>query len=341
MDRSSRGAARAAGLALGVALDRLVGDPRRGHPVAGFGRVAGTLEQRMHADSRSRGAAYSLLLVGSTTVLGAAVESRVRRRGPALEALTVAVATWAVVGARSLDREAAAVQDLLEAGDLPGARQRLTHLVGRRTADLSPDEVARAVAESVAENTSDAVVAPLVWGAVAGVPGLVGYRAANTLDAMVGHRNARFKRFGWASARLDDVLNVPGARLSALLAAAAAPVVGGRPRDALRAWRRDAGAHPSPNAGPVEAAFAGALGVRLGGRTEYGAPGAVRVEERPVLGDGRPVAVTDIARARRLARLVDLGAVVVAVAVAVAAASSWVVRRGRTVELGCTARRAR
>ncbi|MDQ1104737.1 cobalamin biosynthesis protein [Nocardioides zeae] len=334
MVRPSRGAARAAGLALGVALDQLVGDPRRGHPVAGFGRVAGALEQRMHADSRARGAAYSLLLVGSTTVLGAAVERRVRRGAPALETVTVAAATWAVLGARSLDREAAAVQALLDAGDLPGARQRLTHLVGRRTAELSPEEVARAVAESVAENTSDAVVAPLVWGAVAGVPGLVGYRAANTLDAMVGHRNARFERFGWASARLDDVLNVPGARLSALLAAAAAPLVGGRPRDAFRAWRRDAGAHPSPNAGPVEASFAGALGVRLGGRTVYGAPGApARVEDRPVLGDGRAVEVRDIARARHLARLVDLGAAVVAVAVA----SSWVGRRGKFVEVGRTA----
>lgn len=324
MPRPSRGAARAAGLALGVALDRLLGDPRRGHPVAGFGRVAGALEQRMHADSRARGAAYSLLLVGSTTVLGAAVESRARRGVPALETVAVAVATWAVLGARSLDREAAAVQELLEAGDLAGARQRLTHLVGRRTAELSPEEVARAVAESVAENTSDAVVAPLVWGAVAGVPGLVGYRAANTLDAMVGHRNARFERFGWASARLDDVLNVPGARLAALLAAACAPLVGGRPRDAFRAWRRDAGAHPSPNAGPVEASFAGALGVRLGGRTVYGAAGApARVEDRPVLGDGRPVEVRDIARARHLARLVDLGAA----GVAVVAASSCHVRR--------------
>ncbi|HEY1135551.1 MAG TPA: CobD/CbiB family cobalamin biosynthesis protein, partial [Nocardioides sp.] len=178
----------------------MVGDPRRGHPVAGFGRVAGALERRIHADSRARGAAYSLLLVGSTTALGAVVAMRVRRCPAPVEVLAVGVATWAVLGARSLDREAAAVQELLEAGDLPGARQRLTHLVGRRTTELSPDEVARAVAESVAENTSDAVVAPLVWGAVAGVPGLVGYRAANTLDAMVGHRNERFERFGWASA---------------------------------------------------------------------------------------------------------------------------------------------
>ncbi|MDF9718048.1 cobalamin biosynthesis protein [Nocardioides sp. ChNu-99] len=309
--------ARAAGLLLGFAVDRALGDPRRGHPVAGFGRVAGRLETLGWADSRGRGAAYTLLLVGSVTGLGALAERRTRDvAGASGEVALVALATWAVLGGRSLDREAAAVQRLLAGDDLPAARRRLTHLVGRRTDDLSADDVARAVVESVAENTSDAVVAPLVWGALAGVPGLVGYRAANTLDAMVGHRSPRHERFGWASARLDDGLNLPGARLSALLAAAAAPLVDGAPRDALRAWRRDAGAHPSPNAGPVEAAFAGALGVRLGGRTVYGAPGAERVEDRPVLGDGRPVAAGDVARARRLAAYVGTGAVLVAAATA-------------------------
>jgi len=310
--RRTRALRRACGLALGCLVDRIAGDPRRGHPVAGFGRVAGALERRLHDDSRARGASYTLVLVGGTVGLGALGARAVR--GHALgEVLLTAVTTWAVLGGRSLDREAAAVQALVEGDDLAGARQRLTHLVGRRTDELSADEVARAVLESVAENTSDAVVAPLVWGALLGVPGLAGYRAANTLDAMVGHRSARYERFGWASARLDDVLNLPGSRLSALLAAACAPLVDGRPSDALRAWRRDAGAHPSPNAGPVEAAFAGALGVRLGGRTVYGAPGAERVEMRPVLGDGRDVGTGDIARARRLASAVDLGAAVVAV----------------------------
>lgn len=176
------------------------------------------------------------------------------------------------------------MHDLLADDDLPGARQRLTHLVGRDTSVLDEAEVSRAVVESVAENTSDAVVAPLVWGALLGVPGLVGYRAANTLDAMVGHRGERYGRFGWASARFDDLLNLPGARLSGVLAAALAPTVGGRPSAALHAWRRDARRHPSPNAGVVEAAFAGALGVRLGGRNHY----AHGTEDRMVLGDGRP-----------------------------------------------------
>ena len=147
----------------------------------------------------------------------------------------------------------------------------------------------RATVESVAENTSDAVVAPLLWGAVAGVPGLLGYRAVNTLDAMVGHLSARYARFGWASARADDVANAVPARVAALLAAAAAPVVGGEPRGALSAWRRDAHRHPSPNAGPVEAAFAGALGRRLGGSRlaladlgpAFGAAPTVTARERP------------------------------------------------------------
>ncbi len=151
--------------------------------------------------------------------------------------------------------------------------------------------------ESVAENTSDAVVGALVWGAVAGVPGLVGFRAVNTLDAMVGHRSERYRRFGWASARLDDVVGWPGARLTAVLAAAC----GGDARGAVRAWRADAGRHPSPNAGPVEASFAGALGVRLGGTLSYGG----RVEHRPVLnGEGRAVVVGDIERTVRLSRRV-------------------------------------
>ena len=185
----------------------------------------------------------------------------------------------------------------------------MRNLVGRETADLSADEVARATVESVAENTSDAVVAPLFWGAVAGVPGLLGYRAVNTLDAMIGHRSPRYQRFGWAAARLDDVANWLPARVAALAAAVAAPLVGGSTREALRVVLRDAGQHPSPNAGVVEAAFAGALGVRLGGRNVYDG----EAEDRGVLGDGRPVRTTDIARANRLAASVSGAAMVCAV----------------------------
>ncbi|MCW2757734.1 MAG: hypothetical protein JWO46_1480 [Nocardioidaceae bacterium] len=293
--------ARAAGLLLGFAADRLVADPARWHPVAGFGSLAGALERRTYADDRAAGVRHVALLVGGAVVLGAVVE----RALPTT--LVTAAATWTVLGGTSLDREARAVEEHLSADDLDAAREQVTHLVGRDPAHLDAAGVARATVESVAENTSDAVVAPLVWGAVAGVPGLLGYRAANTLDAMVGHRSPRYERFGWAAARLDDVLNLPGARLTALLAAA----LGDDRAGALRAWRRDAVAHPSPNAGPVEAAFAGALGVRLGGRNVY----AGRVEDRAALGDGRDVRPDDIGRARRLATKVDAAALVVAVLV--------------------------
>lgn len=306
---------RAAGLVLGHLLDRVVGDPRRGHPVAAFGRAATALERHTHADSRTAGAVHSLALVGSTVGLGVAVERATCRR-PVLHTVTTAAATWAVLGGTTLGREATTVRAHLDRGDLPAARQRLTHLVGRATDRLAPDEVSRAVVESVAENTSDAVVAPLVWGSLLGIPGLLGHRAANTLDAMVGHRGARYGRFGWASARLDDVLNLPGSRLSGLLAAALAPSVAGSPREALAAWRRDAGAHPSPNAGVVEAAFAGALGVQLGGRNHY----AHGTEDRVLLGRGRAPAAYDIGRSVTLSRRVGAAAVVLAAGGALAAA---------------------
>lgn len=295
---------RGLGLVLGFAADRVLGDPRRLHPVAGFGRVAARLERTTWADRRSAGVVHVGLLVGGSTVAGVAATRAARRRGRAAEALLVAAATWAVVGGRSLEREALAVHTLLEADDLAGARRRVTHLVGRDPSTLDEHGVARATVESVAENTSDAVVAPLVAGAVAGVPGLLAYRAANTLDAMVGHRTPRLERFGWGAARLDDLLNLVPARLAAALAVATAPLVGGRPSDAARAWARDARHHPSPNAGPVEAAFAGALGVRLGGVNVY----AGRTEDRHVLGDGRPVRPADVGRATRLALAVDVGA---------------------------------
>jgi adenosylcobinamide-phosphate synthase len=289
----------ALGLVIGYAADRLLGDPARGHPVAGFGRLATAVERTTYADRRGAGVVHVAVLVGGAAALG----HRLGTRG-----IPTAVAAWAVLGGRSLDREAAAVEALLAAGDLTGARQRLTHLVGRDTRSLDESEVARAVIESLAENTSDAVVAALVWGAIAGVPGLLTYRAANTLDAMVGHRNVRYERFGWAAARLDDVLNLPGSRLTALLAVA----LGDDPAGAWRTWRRDAAGHPSPNAGPVEAAFAGALGVRLGGINIYGD----RVEDRHVLGDGRRPTLHDITRARRLARRVGWGALAAVVPIA-------------------------
>ena len=296
----------ATGLAAGLVADALLGDPRRAHPVAGFGALAAALEQRAHRDSRLAGSAYALALTGGAAALGAAGS---RGRTGVSRAAVTALATWAVVGGTSLRREAAAVARHLEADDLAAARSRIRSLCGRDPDSLDAAGLARAAVESVAENTSDAVVGPLVWGAVAGVPGLLAYRAVNTLDAMVGHRSPRYARFGWAAARADDVVNLLPARLTAALTVALAPVAGGRRSQALRVWRRDGGKHPSPNAGPVEAAFAGALGRTLGGRLSY----AGRVEDRPLLGDGPAPEVADVARAARLSAAVTAGAGVLAV----------------------------
>ncbi|GGV79113.1 cobalamin biosynthesis protein CobD [Streptomyces griseoloalbus] len=303
------------GAAAGLLGDLLLGDPRRGHPVAAFGRAAAAVERVLWRDDRGRGAVHTAVCVGGTVVLGS-LAARCVRSSPAASVALTGVATWAVVGGTSLAREARAIARALETGDVEAARARLPHLCGRDPQALDADGIARAVVESVAENTSDAVVGALLWGAVAGVPGLLGFRAVNTLDAMVGHKSPRYRRYGWASARLDDVAGWPGARLTAVLAALAGP----DPRGAVRAWRADAAKHPSPNAGPVEASFAGALGVRLGGTLSYGG----RVEHRPVLGGGgRAVAVSDIDRAVRLSRRVGW------LALGVGAAARLVVK-GRT-----------
>nr|WSZ95378.1 cobalamin biosynthesis protein [Streptomyces sp. NBC_00857] len=315
------------GATLGLLGDRLFGDPRRGHPVAAFGRAAGAVERTLWRDHRGWGALHTAVCAGGA--VGVAVLAargvrgirgvRTRRVGSSADSVPslmsppsftsvalTAAATWAVVGGTTLGREARAIGGALAAGDIDTARERLPHLCGRDPQALDGPQIARAVVESVAENTSDAVVGALVWGAVAGVPGLVGFRAVNTLDAMVGHRAPTYLRFGWASARLDDVAGWPGARLTAALAV----VAGGDPRGALRALRQDARTHPSPNAGPVEASFAGALGVRLGGTLAYGG----RVEHRPVLNDsGRPVDVADIERAVRLSGRVNALALAVCV----------------------------
>ncbi|MBP2369391.1 cobalamin biosynthesis protein [Pseudonocardia parietis] len=294
-----RDSARAAGLMIGILADAVLGDPRRGHPVAGFGTLATRLEQRLYGDSRTAGVAYTAVLVGGVVLAGALAEHRLADR-PAARTVLTAVSAWVALGGTSLVREGAALATALDAGDRAAARARIPSLCARDPALLDDDGMARAGVESLAENTSDAVVGPLVWGAVAGVPGLLGYRAVNTLDAMVGYRSARHARFGWAAARLDDLVNLGPARLAAAVTVAVAPLVGGSPRVALRAWRRDAGGHPSPNAGPVEATAAGALGLRLGGATTY----AYGIEERPSLGDGRRPGTADLHRAARLSRLV-------------------------------------
>jgi adenosylcobinamide-phosphate synthase len=293
-----------AALLAGYAADLAFGDPARRHPVAAFGRAATAVEHAVHAPSRARGAAFTIGLVAAAGLAAEALARATSRR------LALVVVAWAALGGRSLTREALRVAALLDAGDLEGARRALPALAGRDPARLSREEICRAVVESVAENTGDAVVGALLWGAVAGPGGVAAYRAANTLDAMVGHRTARHERFGWAAARLDDVLSWPGARAGAVLAVAAAPLAGGSPRAAWRTLRRDGRAHPSPNAGRLEAAFAGALGVGLGGPLSYGG----RTEHRPRLGDGRAPDTGDVRRATRLSLAVGALAAVLSAA---------------------------
>jgi adenosylcobinamide-phosphate synthase len=303
----------ASGLAAGVLADALVGDPARWHPVALFGQAATALEQAVYADRKPAGTAFTAasVLFAAGPALAAA---RFARRRPLPRAAVTAAVTWAVTGARSLAAEALRISGALTTGDLPAARLLLPRLCGRDPEHLDATAITRAVVESVAENTSDAIVAPLLWGALAGPAGLAGYRAANTLDAMVGHHSPRYERFGWASARLDDVANWAPARLTALLTAACAPAVGGGPAATWRTAVSDGPHHPSPNAGWCEAAFAGALGVRLGGSLSY----AGRAEHRPELGTGHPPQAADIVRAVRLSRAVTAAATVLTASLSLA-----------------------
>lgn len=278
-----------------MAADLALGEPRvEPHPVALFGRAMRGVERALYRDTRAAGALHASVGVALGALAGAGLRS-------------TALVTYAVTAGRGLADAATAVAGALEGGDLDEARRLLPSLVGRDPTHLGEKEMARAVVESVAENTVDAVVTPAFWAVLGGAPAAAASRAVNTLDAMVGHRSPRYARYGWASARLDDVAAFVPARLTALLVAAV------RPGAAPAVWRtvvRDAPAHPSPNAGVAEAAFAAALGLRLGGENRYDG----RLEVRPSLGDGRPAEPGDIERAVRLSRHVSLGAVAVLLA---------------------------
>ncbi|ORV12708.1 cobalamin biosynthesis protein [Mycobacterium celatum] len=304
------GRTRLVGVLAGYLADAVFGDPRRGHPVAAFGAAAAGLERFSYRDSRLAGAMHAGVLIGALGLLGATAQRYVGQRGPLWSIAVTGVATWMSLGGTSLARTGSAMSELLGREDIEEARRLLPSLCGRDPALLDADGLARAAVESVAENTSDAQVAPLLWAAVGGIPGVLMYRGVNTLDSMIGHRSPRYARFGWAAARLDDMANYPAARVTAALVVLCAPVVGGSSSGALRAWRRDAARHPSPNAGVVEAAFAGALGVRLGGPTHY----QYGLQIRPSLGDGPAPTVADLRRAVRLSVAVQLAAAAVVIA---------------------------
>ncbi|MGH8581609.1 MAG: adenosylcobinamide-phosphate synthase CbiB [Gammaproteobacteria bacterium] len=279
-------------MAAALAFDWILGEPRRLHPLVGFGRLANVCEQWCYGgpDVRPRGrgmrgACALVVLVAPLTAVAAALA------GSADTALVVSVAVlYFALGHRSLHDHARPVVAALRAGDEPEARRRVSLMVSRDSAAL---DVTRSATESVLENGNDAVFGALFWFALGGASGALLYRLVNTLDAMWGYRNGRYLDFGWAAARLDDALNYVPARLTALTYAGL-----GNSRQALRCWRTQARGWASPNAGPVMAAGAGALGIIIGGPARY----AGEWHARPVLGAGRLPAVDDIERALGLVR---------------------------------------
>lgn len=286
---SARVERRMLGAAAGLVLDRLVGEPPDAiHPVAGFGRVMTEAERRWYEPDRRAGmrhAAAGAALGWVTTC-----------------AIPVPVVVYATAAGRELRDAAGRVRDALEAGDVALARERVPALVGRDPTHLDSSGLAAAVIESLAENSVDAVVAPVWWAVACGAGGAGAYRAVNTMDAMVGHRSDRYAEFGWASARLDDLVNLGPSRLTALLVVAVSPRAC---RAVRRAVAEQARSHPSPNAGVAEAAFAVALGRELGGPLRYGE----RLEDRPRLGWGPRPTTADIDRAIALASQVELALV--------------------------------
>jgi adenosylcobinamide-phosphate synthase len=277
-------------ITIGLTADTTIGEPPdRVHPVARFGQLMTWVERVTYAPTRRSGALHVSIGVAIAVGTGVLLERTVGRRSACAIAVTTAAAR------RMLEVEVETVADRLVAGDLDAARLRLGRLVGRSTDRLDHAGVARGAIESLAENTVDAVTATVFWAAVGGAPAALAHRAVNTLDAMVGHHTPRYERFGWTAARLDDLLNLAPARLTATAVAMARPR---RAPEVLATVRRDAARHPSPNGGVVEAAFAAALGVSLGGVNRYGD----RVEDRGVLGRGRTPAAADVASAIRLAR---------------------------------------
>jgi adenosylcobinamide-phosphate synthase len=254
-------------------------------------------ERENYKDQRQAGAVHAF--VGTTLGISAGFLLR-----------STTLATGIAVGGSSLCKTAQTISEALEADDLDQARALLPSLVGRNPSDLNETEIVRAVIESVAENTVDAAVAPALWAAATGAPGALGYRAVNTMDAMVGHHSQRYENYGWASARADDVANWVPARCTAALVALVRPSSVGKIHSAVTTQARQ---HPSPNSGVAEAAFAAALSIRLGGRNEYGE----RVEDRPVLGRGRVASRSDIQLAIQLSRDVTTALAVILGAIGV------------------------
>ncbi|MBB6209672.1 adenosylcobinamide-phosphate synthase CbiB [Novispirillum itersonii] len=296
-----------AGVAAALILDALIGDPpalyrRVPHPVVLYGHLISALEARLNRSTlssiRRRGLGILLLLILLTISAGLGLAlTWAAGHWPALHAVNALIA-MTLIAQKSLYQHVVAVADALDHGGLNAGRTAVSMIVGRDVTQLDTAGVSRAAIESAAENFSDGVTAPVFWLAVAGLPGLLAYKAVNTLDSMVGHRSERYREFGWASARFDDLVNLIPARFSGLLLCLSAALIpGARAGTALRVMLRDAGKHRSPNAGWPESAMAGALGLKLAGPRLY--PG-YRVDD-PFIGDGTAAAsAADIRRALRL-----------------------------------------
>lgn len=264
----------AGAMAVAMAVDALLGWPaplfaRIGHPVTWLGRLITTVDIAWNRPSdppafrRAAGVAGALVVIAVSAALGWVLQSVLALGW--IQFVLVGILAWPLVALRSLDDHVAAVASPLQAGDIAGAREAVSRIVGRDPATLDEAGIARAAIESLAENASDGIVAPVFWGALFGLPGIFGYKAINTLDSMIGHRSERHEAFGWAAARIDDVANFIPARLTGFLFVLLAP----RRAEALSCMTRDARRHRSPNAGWPEAAMAGALGVRLSGPRIY------------------------------------------------------------------------
>ena len=264
----------AGAMAVAVALDALLGWPgglfaRIGHPVIWLGALIDALDRRCNRTTdppwqrRVAGVAAALVVIVLAAALAWAAQATVAFGWSRM--FLLGILAWPFVALRSLHDHVAAVARPLEAGDIAAARTAVSMIVGRDPAQLDEAGIARAAIESLAENTSDGIVAPVFWGALFGLPGIVGYKAVNTLDSMIGHRTARHESFGWAAARIDDLANFIPARLTGFLFA----LLSARPQAATACMARDARAHRSINAGWPEAAMAGALGVRLCGPRSY------------------------------------------------------------------------
>jgi len=282
----------------GVLLDQWLGEPRRWHPLVGFGNLAAALERRVNrggAPLRQRiaGIGAWLLMVLVPAALTALLVQAAAQLSVALAWLLQALALYAALGARSLHQHIAPIATALARGDLAEARRLTARIVSRDTADADAEAVARAACESALENGNDAVFGALFWFLLGGAPAVVAFRLANTLDAMWGYRTPRLVYFGWAAARLDDLLNLIPARLTALSYALL-----GHTAQALRCWRAQAPAWSSPNAGPVMAAGAGAVGVALGGPARYHG----EWEDRPPLGAGAAPGSAEVRACLRLVR---------------------------------------